>query len=103
MSTRTSIPKPAVVLPKRTPVLIQPDTDQLLTNRVVGVATILLYTSAVFIAGYLTGMYRHHRAPKASFSLSDYRPLPDYHLEDDIRSVRWPRICLNARRRFLSW
>ena len=57
MSSRPStVPKPAVVLPKRTPVLIQPDSDQLFTNRIVGVATIVVYTSAVFIAGYLTGM-----------------------------------------------
>ena len=58
MSSRPStVPKPAVVLPKRTPVVIQPDSDQLFTNRIVGVATIVVYTSAVFIAGYLTGMY----------------------------------------------
>lgn len=60
MSSRpSSIVKPAVVLPKRTPVLIQPDSsDQLFTNRVVGVVTIVLYTSAVFVAGYLTGKHR---------------------------------------------
>ena len=59
MSSRpSSLVKPAVVLPKRTPVLIQPDSDQLFTNRIVGVVTIVLYTSAVFVAGYLTGMHR---------------------------------------------
>ena len=75
MSSRPStVPKPAVVLPKRTPVLIQPDSDQLFTNRIVGVATIVVYTSAVFIAGYLTGMYTsfpsHDRVDLYASSLS---------------------------------
>lgn len=57
MSSRPSaVAKPSVILPKRgVPSVPQPDSDQLFTNRLVGVATIVVYTSAVFIAGYLTG------------------------------------------------
>ena len=58
MSSRPSaVAKPSVILPKRAVPSVppQPDSDQLFTNRLVGVATIVVYTSAVFIAGYLTG------------------------------------------------
>eukprot|EP00227_Mantoniella_beaufortii_P012109 CAMPEP_0197592190 /NCGR_PEP_ID=MMETSP1326-20131121/14903_1 /TAXON_ID=1155430 /ORGANISM="Genus nov. species nov., Strain RCC2288" /LENGTH=293 /DNA_ID=CAMNT_0043157861 /DNA_START=13 /DNA_END=894 /DNA_ORIENTATION=+ len=58
MSTRPTASKPAVVLPKRTPVLLQPKEEEgglFSTNRILGIAIIVVYTSAVFIVGYLTG------------------------------------------------
>jgi len=49
-------PRPAMILPKRTPVLLEAASDStLFTNRLVGVVSIVVFTSAVFIAGYLIG------------------------------------------------
>jgi hypothetical protein len=78
MSTRAAASSKPAVLSRRAPVLPQPKEEEgglFSGNRVVAIATIVVYTSAVFIAGYLTGTHtflpcRRYPSPKA-FELAD--------------------------------